>query len=494
MSESNIVSKVYALAGVLRDDGVTNSDYLEQLTYLIFLKMAYEFSLPPYNRDYGIPDNCNWEALVSKSGTELSEQYKHTLETLAKHSGILAEIFTEAQNKISKPAILKRVITVIHEEQWTAMSEDVKGDIYEGLLAKVAEDTKSGAGQYFTPRPLIKTMVKCVAPKPGRTIVDPCCGSGGFLLLSKQFIECNYDLDTEQKKKLRFDTFRGWEIVRNTYRLCLMNLFLHNIGDFKGQACIQRNDALLADPGERFDYVMTNPPFGKKSSISVENEEGEEETEDLVYNRPDFWTTGSNKQLNFVQHIYTLLKDGGSAAVVVPDNVLFESSGEIVRKKLLQTTNLHTILRLPTGIFYKPGVKANVIFFEKRAASPNVQTKEVWFYDMRTNKHFTLKQNPMKEEDLNDFVECFNPTNINDRKETWSEDIPTGRWRKYSYEDIIHRDKTSLDIFWLKDDAMTDLENLPKPEVIAHDIIENLNAALGYLNDIETELIKTIQK
>lgn len=472
------------MAGVLMDDGVSNGDYLEQLTYLIFLKMADEYAKPPYNRSLGIPPEYSWAELCEKSGAELAEQYKLTLEELTKLPGALQEIYTDAQNKISKPAVLHRLVGLIASENWTSMAEDVKGEIYESLLSRVAEDTKSGAGQYFTPRSLINGIVACVRPQPDKTIVDPCCGSGGFLLSAKEFIENNYTLDRDQKVALRDKTFRGWELVRNTYRLCLMNLFLHNIGSMTGEVPITRNDSLLSDPGERFDYVLTNPPFGKKSSYSVENEEGEQESEDLVYNRQDFWTTGSNKQLNFVQHIHTLLKVGGTAAVVVPDNVLFEGgAGETVRKKLLQTTNLHTILRLPTGIFYKPGVKANVIFFENRPASPEKQTKTVWIYDLRTNKHFTLKKNPLRLDDLKEFIECYNPENISVRAETYSEQNPDGRWRKYSYEDITARDKTNLDIFWVKDKALADLDNLPDPDVLAQDIMENLQSAMESFKD-----------
>ncbi len=401
MSESNISQKIWSMASVLMDDGISNGDYLEQLTYLIFLKMADEYSKPPYKRSLGIPPEYSWDSLADKNGAELAEQYKITLEELAKLPGALREIYTDAQNKISQPAILKKVITMIGSEDWTSMTEDVKGEIYESLLSRVAEDTKSGAGQYFTPRALINAIVTCVQPKPNKTIVDPCCGSGGFLLSAKSYIEDNYPLDRAQKTFLKDSAFRGWEIVLNTYRLCLMNLFLHNIGSMTGEVPVTRNDSLLADPGERFDYVLTNPPFGKKSSYSVENEEGKQEKEELTYNRQDFWATGSNKQLNFVQHINTLLKVGGTAAVVVPDNVLFEGgAGEVIRKKLLQTTNFHTILRLPTGIFYKPGVKANVIFFEKKPASPEVGTKDVWVYDFRTNTHFTLKKNPLRYDDL----------------------------------------------------------------------------------------------
>jgi type I restriction enzyme M protein len=268
-----------------------------------------------------------------------------------------------------------------------------------------------------------------------------------------------------------------------------MNLYLHNIGDIYGNVPITLGDALLNDPGIRVDYVMTNPPFGKKSSITFTNEEGEQEEEDLVYNRQDFWTTTSNKQLNFVQHINTILKSTGKAAVVVPDNVLFEGgAGEVVRKKLLQTTDLHTILRLPTGIFYKPGVKANVIFFDKRPASPEMQTKAVWIYDFRTNIHFTLKQNPMTDRDLEDFISCYNPQNRYERTETWSEDNPEGRWRKFSVEEILARDKTSLDIFWIKDKSLADLDNLPEPDVLADEIIENLQSALESFQELKARL------
>ena len=268
-----------------------------------------------------------------------------------------------------------------------------------------------------------------------------------------------------------------------------MNLYLHNIGDIYGEVPITRGDALLTDPGYRVDYVLTNPPFGKKSSITFTNEEGEQEDEDLVYNRQDFWTTSSNKQLNFVQHINTILKATGKAAVVVPDNVLFEGgAGETVRERLLETTDLHTILRLPTGIFYKPGVKANVIFFDKRPASKDTQTKEVWIYDLRTNMHFTLKKNPMTDADLEDFVKCYNPENRYERKETYSEDNPDGRWRKYAIDDIKKRDKKSLDIFWIKDKSLADLDNLPSPDELAADIIENLQSALDSFKELQAQL------
>ncbi len=496
MTETNektsaIISKVWGLCDTLRDDGVSYGDYLEQLTYLIFLKMADEFAKPPYNRDSGIPEGYRWSDMNTLTGTNLEDQYKKTLEELRKQPGMLRLIFAQATNKISKISILNRIVKMIDREKWTAMSSDVKGEIYEGLLQKNAEDIKSGAGQYFTPRPLIRAMVCCIRPEPMKTMADPCCGSGGFFLAFQDFISDPeyYSLNREQKEFLKTKTFYGGEIVSATYKMCLMNLYLHNIGDIYKESQVKLGDALLTDPGYRVDYVLTNPPFGKKSSITAVNEEGETEEEDLVYNRQDFWATSSNKQLNFIQHINTLLKATGKAAVVVPDNVLFEGgAGETVRQKLLKTCDLHTILRLPTGIFYKPGVKANVIFFDKRPAGSETQTKEVWIYDLRTNMHFTLKKNPMTDRDLEDFIKCYNPENRYERKETWSESNPDGRWRRFPVDDILKRDKTSLDIFWIKDKSLADLDNLPDPEDLAADIIENLQSALDSFNELRSKL------
>lgn len=491
MSEQSttIISKVWGMCNPLRDDGVSYGDYLEQLTYLIFLKMSDEYSKLPYKKETGIPQGYTWSDMSTLKGAELEDQYKATLEELAKQGGILGMIFAQASNKISNAAILYRIVQMIDKEKWVSMSSDVKGEIYEGLLQKNAEDIKSGAGQYFTPRPLIRAMVECIRPEPKKTIADPCCGSGGFFLAAQEFITQNYTLDREDKEFLKNETFFGNELVAVTFKLSLMNLYLHNIGDIYGNIPIAHGDSLLTDPGYRVDYVLTNPPFGKKSSITMTNEEGEEEEEELVYNRQDFWTTSSNKQLNFVQHINTILKATGKAAVVVPDNVLFEGgAGETVRKKLLQTTDLHTILRLPTGIFYKPGVKANVIFFDKRPASPDMQTKEIWIYDFRTNVHFTLKQHPMTDADLLDFIACYNPENRHERKETWSDENPDGRWRRFSVDEILKRDKTSLDIFWIKDKSLADLDNLPDPDVLADDIIENLQSALESFQELKKQL------
>lgn len=490
MNTASIVSKVWSFCNTLRDDGVSYGDYLEQLTYLLFLKMADEYAKPPYNRKIGIPFEYDWQSLRSKRGADLEAHYLGILRELGQKKGLLGQIFTKAQNKIQDPAKLLKIITMIDEENWVMMETDVKGDIYEGLLEKNAEDTKSGAGQYFTPRPLIWAMVECLRPQPMATIADPACGTGGFFLAAYNFLVKNYPLDREQKEFLKKSTFHGNEIVANTRRLALMNMFLHNIGDINDEQCfIASTDALIAPSPLSVDYVLANPPFGKKSSLTFTNEDGEQDREDLTYNRQDFWATTSNKQLNFVQHIRSMLKSRGQAAVVVPDNVLFEGgAGETVRKQLLSTTDLHTILRLPTGVFYKQGVKANVIFFDNKPAAKDPWTKAIWFYDFRTNIHFTLKKNPLKPADLQDFITCYHPQNRHQRSETYSEQNPEGRWRKFTYDEIIARDKTSLDIFWLKDKSLTDLDNLPDPDVLALEIMENLEAGLESFRTIVDSL------
>jgi type I restriction enzyme M protein len=489
---SSIVSKVWAFCQTLRDDGVGYGDYLEQLTYLLFLKMADEYSKPPHNRTMPIPKAYSWETLTTKSGGELELHYNNLLRELGKEKGILGQIFIKSQNKIQDPAKLYKLIALINAEQWVLMGVKDKGDIYEGLLEKNAEDTKSGAGQYFTPRPLIKCMVECLRPQPMKTIADPSCGTGGFFLAAYDWLTDNLSLDKEQKQFLKYKTFYGNEIVAGTRRLALMNLFLHNIGDIDSDTHISPNDSLIAASATQYDYVLANPPFGKKSSMTFTNEAGEQEKEDLTYNRQDFWVTTSNKQLNFVQHIKSMLKTTGMAAVVLPDNVLFEGgAGETVRKKLLETTDLHTILRLPTGIFYANGVKANVLFWDAKPSSKDPWTKEVWVYDYRTNIHHTLKKNPLKLEDLQDFINCYNPANRHKRKETFDAvNNPEGRWRKFSYEDIIARDKTSLDITWLKDQSLADLDNLPDPDELALDIVENLEAGLESFRNIIEQLKK----
>jgi len=483
-----IVQRVWNYCNVLRDDGVSYGDYVEQLTYLLFLKMADEQTKPPFNKTSTIPAGLDWQSLVEKDGDELEVHYRHILETLGKEKGLLGVIFRKSQNKIQDPAKLKRLIELINAEKWLGLDVDLKGEIYEGLLRKNAEDVKSGAGQYFTPRPLIKAIVECVRPKPGETICDPACGTGGFLLAAYDYISKSYQLDKDQKLFLKYNTFYGKDIVDSVARLCVMNLYLHGIGG--DESPIEVSDSLVAEPIVNYDLVLTNPPFGKKSSITIVNGEGKADKESLIYERPDFWTTTSNKQLNFLQHVKSLVKINGRVAIVVPDNVLFEGgAGEVVRRKLLAECDLHTILRLPTGIFYAQGVKANVLFFDRKPASEKPWTKEVWFYDLRTNMHFTLKTNPLRYEDLIDFIKCYNPENRFERKQTWSEDNPNGKWRVFTYDEIIQRDKVNLDIFWIKDESLENSENLPDPDILAQEITENLLSALEQFGSITKNLM-----
>ncbi len=487
MNTSSLIQKVWNFCHTLRDDGVGYGDYLEQLTYLLFLKLANEYSQPPYNRNTHIPKSCDWSSLRSKVGEPLEAHYLTILHKLGQEPGMLGAIFFKAQNKIQDPAKLSRLVQMIDEVNWISLDTDTKGDLYEGLLQKNAEDTKSGAGQYFTPRVLINAMVTCVRPEPMKTIADPACGTGGFFLGAYNWLNRpGNTLNKRQKEFLRDKTFHGNEIVPSTRRMCLMNLFLHNIGELDGEPSVDRADALIADSGNRFDYVMANPPFGKKSSMTITNEEGEEDRDALTYERQDFWETTSNKQLNFLQHIVTILKDTGKAAVVLPDNVLFEGgAGEKIRKKLLENCDVHTLLRLPTGIFYANGVKANVLFFDTKPKDGKVHTKGVWIYDLRTNKHFTLKTRPLKHDDLMDFVVSYNPENRHERKES-------ERFRYFTYKELIARDKASLDIFWLKDDSLDNLDDLPPPDVLAQEIIEHLEAALLSFRDVAAGLTKPI--
>ena len=479
-----IVQRLWNYCNLLRDDGMSYGDYVEQLTYLLFLKMAYERTQPPYNQASRIPQGCGWESLLSRDGDALAIHYCHLLEELGKQPGMLGIIFRKAQNKIQDPAKLRRLIVdLINRETWTILETDVKGDAYEGLLQKNAEDTKSGAGQYFTPRPLIKAIVDVMHPEPGQRICDPACGTGGFLLAAHDYIMHNYALDRDQKGFLKHDALHGWEIVDNAARLCVMNLFLHGISsDENGRSPIRVADSLRSHPGEYFDMVLTNPPFGRKSSVTFVNEEGQEEREASVIVRADFWANTSNKQLNFVQHIKSLLKIHGRAAVVVPDNVLFEGgAGETIRKKLLQECDVHTLLRLPTGIFYAQGVKANVLFFDKKPASPHHWTERLWVYDLRTNQNFTLRTNPLTRAHLDDFVTCYHPENRHQRQES-------ERFHSFGYDELLKRDKVSLDLFWLRDESLEGADGLASPEVLAASIVEDLQAALEQFTAIAEDV------
>ena len=486
-TSSSVGQKLWNYCNILRDAGLSYGDYLEQLTYLIFLKMMDERSRPPFSDlpDYKpppIPEGYGWPSLLAREGKELETHYRNTLETLARQPGTLGVIFRKAQNRIQEPAMLTRLIKeLIDGENWSALSADVKGDAYESLLERNAQDVKTGAGQYFTPRPLIQVIVDVMRPKPDTTICDPACGTGGFLLAAHDYIVRHHPMDHGQKEHLKNGALHGWEIVDSAARLGVMNLYLRDIGGDKTN--IKVDDSLRSYPGVNFDMVLTNPPFGRKSSLTFVNSEGDAEREkDPAVDRPDFWATTSNKQLSFLQHVKSILKLHGRAAIVVPDNVLFEGgAGETVRRKLLAECDVHTLLRLPTGVFYAQGVKANVLFFDRKPASETPWTRELWIYDLRTNRRFTLKANPLARADLDDFVACYNPEAQQQRQET-------ERFHRFSYEELMKRDKVNLDVFWLRDESIEDTANLPPPDEIAEEIVEDLRAALEQLEEIAADL------
>ena len=477
---SSLIQKVWNYAHVLKDDGLAFMDYTEQITFLLFLKMAHEREL--LGLENIIPKKYNWAALKKESGDQLELQYSRALRELGKLPGLLGVIFAKAQNKITDPAKLERLISLMESENWAGLDMDVKGEIYEGLLARNAEDVRGGAGQYFTPRPVIRAIVKVMRPGPTMHIADPACGTGGFLLAAYEFlVKSNRGLDRKAQRFVNEEAIRGTDIVPSVTRLCAMNLYLHGMGG-TDKTIVQTADSLAKRPAP-VDMVLTNPPFGKKSSITVINDEGKRETEKIYYERQDFWATTSNKQLNFVQNVYSMLKDTGTAAVVVPDNVLFEAgAGEKIRRALLERCDVHTLLRLPTGIWYSPGVKANVLFFDKKPAAKTPQTKELWVYDLRTNRNFTLRQNPIADEDLKEFVQFYQAANRIKKR------VESDRFKRFTYADLMARDKANLDIFWLKDDSLEDSANLPNPDVIALQIVDDLEEALGQFAEVVADL------
>lgn len=434
ISEQQVLSKVWTLATTLSGAGIGFTDYITQLTYLLFLKMDDE-NVKIFAENSAIPEGYRWGDLIALDGHDLIDQYEATLKYLSEQDNLIGTIYTKAQNKIDKPVYLKKVITMINEHNWLSMDGDVKGAIYEKILEKNGQDKKSGAGQYFTPRSLINTMVDVTMPQIGETVCDPACGTAGFLLAAYDFMK-NQSNNEDKLRFLREEAIYGTDNTALVVTLASMNLYLHGIGT--NRSPITCDDSLEKTPSRLVDVVLANPPFGTRPAGSVE------------INRPDFYVETKNNQLNFLQHIMVMLKSNGRAAVVLPDNVLFEgNAGEVIRKKLLSDFNLHTILRLPTGIFYAQGVKANVLFFQK-----GVPTKEIWFYDYRTGIKHTLATNPMQRHHLDDFVKCYNSANISGRVETYDADKnPNGRWRKFSVDEITKRDKTSLDITWIKQDS-----------------------------------------
>ena len=477
-----LVDKLWNYCNILRDDGLSYGDYVEQLTYLLFLKMAEEQHQLGGHRI--VPEGLDWPSLLGLKAEALEAHYIKILNQLGSNGDMLGVVFRKAQNRIQDPAKLERLIKdLIGGQDWMMLGADVKGDAYEGLLEKNAADTKSGAGQYFTPRALISAMVDVMWPSPDMAICDPACGTGGFFLAAYDYIVRRHPhLDPDQKQHLRSGAFTGWEIVDNTARLCAMNMLLHGIEAPDSDSPVHVDDALRADPGTRFDMVLTNPPFGKKSSVTIVNAEGKAERQSMTVVRDDFWASTSNKQLNFLQHVKTLLKVEGSAAIVVPDNVLFEGgAGETVRRRLLHECEVHTLLRLPTGIFYAQGVKANVLFFDRKPGSDKPWTRELWIYDFRTNIHFTLKTNTLARADLDDFVDCYCVGARHKRAES-------ERFHRFTYDDLVARDKASLDIFWLRDESLEDTDNLPPPGVIAAEIVEDLEAALAEFAELAESL------
>ena len=434
VNEETLTTKVWQMADVLAAQGIGNTDYLTQLTYLLFLKMDQERA-DIFEEGSAIPEGFRWNDLIKEEGQDLLSQYNRTLEELRKQDNLIGTIFTQAQNKISQPVYLKKIISMIDEQQWLIMSGDVKGAIYEDILEEVGQDTKSGTGEYFTPRALISAMVDVTRPKITETVCDPACGTGGFLMAAYDYMKCQSN-DAKKLDFLNNKALHGTDITPLVVTLGSMNLYLHGIG--KDSSPIVCGDSLINQPDVLYDVVLANPPFGARPSGAV------------TLNRPDFYVTTSNNQLNFLQHMMRLLKDGGRAAIVLPDNVLFEgTAGKVIRQKLLTEFNLHTILRMPTGIFYKPGVKTNVLFFTK-----GQPTKDIWYYDYRTNVHHTLKQKPMKRSDLDDFVACYHADDISLREETYNaETNPSGRWRKFSAADFLASEKIGMDVTWIKPES-----------------------------------------
>lgn len=479
MNNSEIVSKLWNLCNVLRDDGITYHQYVTELTYILFLKMAKETGTESTETSV-IPEKYRWDELIKRDGIELKKFYNDLLTDLGEiGTGRVQEIYSGARSNIEEPANLKKIITNIDGLDWYSAKEEGLGNLYEGLLEKNASEKKSGAGQYFTPRVLIDVMTELIAPQPGEKCNDPACGTFGFMIAADRYVKNQtddlYDLTVEQQAFQRNEAFTGGELVHETHRLALMNAMLHDIaGD------IQLGDT-LSNAGKSmkgYDVVLTNPPFGTKKG-------GERASrDDLTY-------LTSNKQLNFLQHIYRSLRtDTGTAraAVVLPDNVLFaDGDGENIRKDLMEKCNLHTILRLPTGIFYAQGVKTNVLFFE-RGKTDSGNTKEVWIYDLRTNMPSFGKTNPLQRKHFDEFVECYCAGKLEDRKETYSADNLDGRWRRYSYEEILERDKTSLDITWLRSGETTDDRTLAELLQEIEEKALNINNAVTALKELIGDL------
>jgi type I restriction enzyme M protein len=458
---SDVVNKLWGFCHTLRHDGVDYGDYIEQLTYLLFLKMADE-------REVAVPKGCDWTALKGRSGVALTDHYAEVVRRLREATGLLGDIFAQAMPRFNNPVNLKRLITMIDEEDWSAMDVDIKGAAFEGLLERAASEGKKGAGQFFTPRPLVESIVRAMKPDPRNNkdfkIADPACGTGGFLMTAYEWLlsETKGALDRKETRRIREQTYFGQELVARPRRLALMNLFLHGL-----QPKIALGDTIYEpDRGERYDVVLTNPPFGTKGANQAPE-------------REDFTVETSNKQLNFLQHILTILKPGGRAAVVLPDNCLFEGKAGDVFEILMQDCNVHTILRLPRGTFtpYSQGVKANVVFFQKGGP-----TESVWIFDGRANvAGITKKSRPLTRKHFEEFERCYG-RDANGRGKRVDQG-EFGRFRRFPISEVKKRGY-KLDITWLKDESLEDANELPEPEVLAEEAIAELEAAANALSEI----------
>jgi type I restriction enzyme M protein len=465
-----LVRKLWQYCNVLRDDGLSYPDYVEQLTYLLFLKMEDEQS------GGAIPRKYSWRSLVGLDGPEMHAHYGRILSTLGKRDGMLGLIFRNAKNKIRDPAKLRLLIVdLIGQTEWTGLSDDLKGDAYEGLLEKNARDTKSGAGQYFTPRPLIEAVVECMRPQLGELVCDPACGTAGFLLAAHDYLRRqNPKMTAAQRRRLATKSIRGVELVEEVARLATMNLLLHGVGgNAEDELPITCEDSLKAPPRRQVDVVLTNPPFGIKGSVTYTQGKPARADDSLTIVRSDFWVQTANKQLNFLQHIVALLKPSGRAAVVVPDNVLFEAgAAAAVRRRLLETCRLHTILRLPPGLFYAAGVKSNVIFFDKRDKLGNVSSKErLWVYDLRSDKRYSLRTKPLLREDLSEFVALYP-----------ARDRESGdRHRSFETAKILGDPECRLDMEWTDTTVRSRAPGLARLDELSKLVADDLQRALSLI-------------
>ena len=464
--ESSLIKKVGQLADIMAGAGVGFTDYLTQLTYLLFLKMDKE-RVEQFWEESMIPEGYRWDDLLKETGEDLINLYEQALDVLGREDGLVGTIFTKASNRIESPVYLEKLISFIDQQDWLMMDGDLKGTLYESILQKNGQDKKSGAGQYFTPRPLIDAIVEVVNPQIGETVTDPACGTGGFLLSAFAHMK-KQSMDEKHLLFLRNKALHGADITPLVVTMGSMNMYLHGVG-LNGSP-IKCEDSLVREPEELTKVVLANPPFGARPSGSVE------------IHRPDFIIETKNNQLNFVQHIMSLLERNGRAGVVLPDKVLFEREGAEIRRKLLEDFNLHTILRLPTGIFYAQGVQTNVIFFTK-----GEPTKDVWYYDYRTDIKHTLVSNPLTRKHLDDFVKCYCSEDRSKRQETYdAEKNPNGRWRKYSAEELLKRDQVNLDITWMTE-AKSEEECLTMDEVF-----ERMAERVKTINDAFAKLQKEL--